>query len=88
MKSRIAKTVSNILRPNPAFERDSPRSGRAPQFYVRHQRTHHNMTRHPIELLIEKADTAIVQEDFDTLVDIYSDDAILVVKPEIGRAHV
>jgi len=35
---------------------------------------------HPIELLISKADTAINQEDFDTLIDIYSDDAILVVK--------
>ena len=53
---------------------------------VRHQRTHHNMTRHPIELLIEKADTAIVQEDFDTLVDIYSDDAILVVKPGMNAS--
>ncbi|NNM68772.1 MAG: DUF4440 domain-containing protein [Gallionella sp.] len=39
------------------------------------------MIRHPIELVIEKADTAIVQEDFDALIDIYSDDAILVVKP-------
>lgn len=44
------------------------------------------MTRHPIELLIEKADTAIVQEDFDTLVDIYSDDAILVVKPGMNAS--
>ena len=39
------------------------------------------MTKHPIELAIEKADTAIVQEDFDTLIDIYADDAVLVVKP-------
>ena len=39
------------------------------------------MKKHPIELLIEKADTAINQEDFDTLIDIYSDHAILVVKP-------
>ena len=39
------------------------------------------MTKHPIELVIEKADTAIVQEDFDTLIDIYSADAVLVVKP-------
>lgn len=39
------------------------------------------MTRHPLELLIDRADAAIVQEDFDTLVDIYSDDAVLVVKP-------
>lgn len=36
---------------------------------------------HPIELLINKADTAINQEDFETLNDIYSDDAVLVVKP-------
>ncbi len=36
---------------------------------------------HPIELLINKADTAINQEDFETLIDIYSDDAVLVVKP-------
>lgn len=39
------------------------------------------MNRHPIELLIEKADLAITREDFDTLIDIYSDDAVLVVKP-------
>lgn len=36
---------------------------------------------HPIELLIRKADAAINQEDFETLIDIYSDDAVLVVKP-------
>lgn len=36
---------------------------------------------HPIELLISKAYTAINQEDFETLIDIYSDDAVLVVKP-------
>ncbi|MEY2334087.1 YybH family protein [Acidithiobacillus ferrianus] len=39
------------------------------------------MTKHPIELVIKKADTAIVQEDFNTLIDIYSADAVLVVKP-------
>ncbi len=39
------------------------------------------MNRHPVELLIEKADSAINQEDFDTLIDIYSDDAVLVIKP-------
>jgi len=39
------------------------------------------MTRHPVELQIEKADRAINGEDFDTLMDIYSDDAVLVVKP-------
>lgn len=39
------------------------------------------MTRHPIERLIEKADKAIVSEDFDTLMDIYTDDAVLVIEP-------
>jgi ketosteroid isomerase-like protein len=39
------------------------------------------MTRHPIEHLIAKADKAIVSEDFDTLMDIYSDDAVLVIEP-------
>jgi len=39
------------------------------------------MTRHPIAALIERADQAIVAEDFDTLMEIYSDDAVLVVKP-------
>jgi len=42
------------------------------------------MTRHPVELQIEKADRAINCEDFDTLMDIYSDDAILVVKPGLN----
>lgn len=36
---------------------------------------------HPIEVLISKADAAINQEDFDTLLNFYSDDAILVIKP-------
>ncbi len=39
------------------------------------------MGQHPIELLISKADTAINQEDFDTLIDIYADDAVLVIQP-------
>ena len=39
------------------------------------------MDRHPIELLIKKADNAINHEDFGTLIDIYSDDAVLVIKP-------
>jgi uncharacterized protein (TIGR02246 family) len=39
------------------------------------------MEQHPIELLIGKADTAINQEDFDTLIDIYADDAVLVIQP-------
>ena len=39
------------------------------------------MNQHPIALLIEKADQAINQEDFDTVVDLYAEDAVLVVKP-------
>jgi uncharacterized protein (TIGR02246 family) len=49
------------------------------------------MTRHPIELQIEKADSAINREDLDTLIDIYSDDAVLVVKPgmnAVGRVQI
>ncbi len=37
--------------------------------------------RHPLEELIASADAAIVQEDFDSVVDFYADDALLVVKP-------
>ncbi|MBE7379982.1 MAG: SgcJ/EcaC family oxidoreductase [Leptolyngbya sp. SIO1E4] len=39
------------------------------------------MKPHPIELLINKADTAINQEDFDTLVNFYAEDAVLVIRP-------
>ena len=39
------------------------------------------MNQHPIELIIEKADWAINQEDFDTLMDIYAENAVLVIKP-------
>ena len=39
------------------------------------------MNRHPIEILIEKADRAINKEDFDTLMAIYAEDAVLVIKP-------
>jgi uncharacterized protein (TIGR02246 family) len=42
------------------------------------------MTRHPVELQIERADIAINREDFDTLMDIYSEDAVLVVKPGVN----
>lgn len=42
------------------------------------------MNQHPIELLIEKADRAINQEDFDTLMDIYAEDAVLVIKPSMN----
>ncbi|MFQ3617111.1 MAG: SgcJ/EcaC family oxidoreductase [Cyanobacteriota bacterium] len=49
------------------------------------------MSQHPIELLIQKADRAINQEDFDTLIDIYTEDAVLVIKPgmnAIGKAQI
>jgi len=39
------------------------------------------MLQHPIALLIAKADRAINEEDFDTVVDLYTEDAVLVVKP-------
>lgn len=39
------------------------------------------MAQHEVVKQIEKADKAIVAEDFDTLLNIYSDDAILVVEP-------
>ena len=39
------------------------------------------MNQHPVVLQIEKADRAIVAEDFDTLLDIYTEDAILVIEP-------
>jgi ketosteroid isomerase-like protein len=39
------------------------------------------MNQHPIVLLIERADEAINHKDFDTVVDLYSKDAVLVIKP-------
>ncbi|UFP93136.1 YybH family protein [Gloeobacter morelensis] len=39
------------------------------------------MTKHALELLIEAADKAIMQEDFDRLLEIYAEDGILVIKP-------
>jgi uncharacterized protein (TIGR02246 family) len=39
------------------------------------------MNRHPIEIQIERADQAIVAEEFDTLLEIYTKDAILVIEP-------
>ncbi len=49
------------------------------------------MDRHPVEALIEQADAAINREDFDTLMGIYAEDAVLVVKPGVearGRAQI
>lgn len=42
------------------------------------------MSPHPINALIAAADEAINREDFDSLMDFYTDDATLVVVP--GRA--
>lgn len=39
------------------------------------------MTTHPLEQLIATADEAINREDFDTLADIYAEDAVLVIQP-------
>ncbi|GLR71383.1 hypothetical protein [Agaribacter marinus] len=36
---------------------------------------------HPVIEQIHKADNVIVSEDFDSLIDIYTDDAILVIEP-------
>jgi ketosteroid isomerase-like protein len=36
---------------------------------------------HELKELIKKCDLAIKKEDFDTLMNYYTDDAILVVKP-------
>lgn len=49
------------------------------------------MQAHPIEALIHKADTAINREEFDSLLEYYADDAMLVVKPgmfAIGKAQI
>jgi uncharacterized protein (TIGR02246 family) len=36
---------------------------------------------HPIEAIIASADAAIVREDFDALLEVYAEDAVLVVTP-------
>jgi len=49
------------------------------------------MNQHPIALLIEKADNAINQEDFDTVVNLYTEDAVLVINPgnnAVGKAQI
>jgi len=38
---------------------------------------------HDIKEIIKKCDLAIKEEDFDTLMNFYAEDAILVVKPEM-----
>jgi uncharacterized protein (TIGR02246 family) len=39
------------------------------------------LKQHAVIKQIEKADRAIVEEDFETLLDIYTDNAILVIEP-------
>ena len=49
------------------------------------------MGRHPVELQIERADKAIVAEDFDMLMDIYTDYAVLVIEPgrnAVGKSEI
>ncbi len=49
------------------------------------------MTQHPIALLIARADKAINEEDFDTVVDLYTEDAVLVIAPgnhAVGKAQI
>lgn len=42
------------------------------------------MTSHPVRQLIERADRAITAEDFDTLMELYAEGAVLVVKPGLN----
>lgn len=44
------------------------------------------MEQHEVIKQIKKADRAIVEEDFDALMDIYTDDAVLIVEP--GRTAI
>jgi uncharacterized protein (TIGR02246 family) len=49
------------------------------------------MSSHPVKQVIEAADRAIGAEDFDSLMDFYADDAILVVMPGVlarGKAEI
>ncbi|MEH0021556.1 MAG: SgcJ/EcaC family oxidoreductase [Desulfobacter sp.] len=59
--------------------------------YPKENKERPHMTRHPVEDLIAKADQAINNEDFDTLADIYADDAVLVIQPgrnAVGKAQI
>jgi uncharacterized protein (TIGR02246 family) len=42
------------------------------------------MASHPLQQLIAAADRAITAEDFDALMDLYAEDATLVVKPGLN----
>nr|WP_283105058.1 nuclear transport factor 2 family protein [Shewanella dokdonensis] len=49
------------------------------------------VAQHPVEQQIAQADKAIMAEDFDTLMQFYAADALLVVKPgmnAIGKAQI
>jgi uncharacterized protein (TIGR02246 family) len=49
------------------------------------------MAPHPLQSLIQAADRAITAEDFDALMDFYTEDAVLVVKPGLnvaGKANI
>jgi uncharacterized protein (TIGR02246 family) len=46
----------------------------------------HPPLQHPLQALIQAADRAITAEDFDSLMDFYTDDAVLVVKPGLNVA--
>jgi len=49
------------------------------------------MMEHELKEIIKNCDLAIKQEDFDTLVNYYTDDAILIVKPDMiarGREEI
>ena len=42
------------------------------------------MSSHRLRSVIEAADRAIVAEDFDAVVDVYADDATLVIRPDLN----
>jgi uncharacterized protein (TIGR02246 family) len=44
------------------------------------------MASHPLQERIQAADRAITAEDFDALMDFYTEDAVLVVKPGLNVA--
>jgi uncharacterized protein (TIGR02246 family) len=49
------------------------------------------MSSHPLRSVIEAADRAIVAENFDALMDVYADDATLVIRPGLnatGKAEI
>ena len=46
----------------------------------------HPPLQHPLQALIQAADRAITAEDFDALMNFYTDDAVLVVKPGLNVA--